>query len=407
MSNVIAGLDLGSELIRVAVGQVQPDNQIHIIGAAEGPSEGISKGVITSIEDTVSSISGAMERAERMVGLPLDSAFVGISGTHIISQDSHGVIAVARADGEIREDDVERALEAAQTVATPPNYEILHVVPRSFIVDNQRGIKDPIGMTGIRLEVDAQIIEGLSSQIKNLTKCLARAGVTIDDLVFTVLATSEAVLVRRQKELGVGVINLGDTTVGMTVFEEGDILTAKVLPIGSRHITSDIAIGLRISLDLAETIKLNYGSTLPGEISKSEEINLKELSETEEAVVSKKHVAEIIYARVEEIFKMVDAELKAIGRSGKLPAGIILTGAGAKLPGLAEVAKKTFKLPASIGYPQSIVCTIDKVNDPAFTTAVGLVLWGRHFYKKGGLARLPGVGGMGKRVRKWFKSLLP
>lgn len=402
--NIITGLDLGSCLTRAVVGQ-ESGGKVHIIGAAEGPSEGISKGVITSIEDTISSISGCMEKAEKMVGLALDSAFVGISGSHIISQDSRGVVAIARADGEIREDDIERALEAAQTVATPANYEILHVIPRSFTVDNQRGIKDPVGMTGIRLEVDAQIIEGLSSQIKNLTKCLYRAGVGIDELVFTILATSEAVLTRRQKELGVGVVNLGNTTVGMAVFEEGDILTAKVLPIGCRHITSDIAIGLRIPLDLAEKIKLNYGSTLPGEIAKSEEINLKELDENEEAVVSRKHVAEIIQARVDEIFKMVDDELKAVGRSGKLPAGIILTGAGAKLPGLVEEAKKQFKLPASIGYPLEIATAIDKVNDPAFTTAVGLVLWGAR-WRRAVSPKVP-LGGLTRIVRRWFRSLLP
>lgn len=403
--NFITGIDLGSGTIRIAVGQTHSDGDLHIIGVAESLSEGVSKGVITSIEDTVASISHCLEKAERMIGSSIEHAYVGISGTHIISQESRGVIAISRPDGEIKEDDVERVLEAAQTVATPPNYEILHVIPRSFTVDNQPGIKDPVGMTGVRLEVDTQIILGLSSQVKNLIKCFYRVGIGIDELVFTILATAEAVLNKRQKELGVAVVNLGNTTTGLVVFEEGDILTAKVLPVGSRHITSDIGIGLRIPLDLAEVIKLNYGTALPESVSKNEEISLKDLDKHEEGKVSRKQVAEIIEARSEEIFKLVDKELQAIGRSGKLPAGIILTGAGAKLAGLTETAKRIFKLPASIEYPQGFISGIDKIYDLSFSTAVGLVIWGRGSQR---MASKRIIGSeFGQKIKNWLKSLLP
>jgi cell division protein FtsA len=350
-----------------------------------------------------------LEKAERMTGIPIEHAFVSINGTHINSQDSHGVIAVAKSDGEIKEDDVERVVEAAQAVATPPNYEILHVIPRNFTVDNQRGIKDPVGMTGIRLEVDAQIIQGLSGQIKNLTKCIYRTGVDIDDLVLGVLASAESSVTKRQRDLGVAVVNLGSATTSLMVFEEGDVLHTKILPVGSGHITNDIAIGLRTSIDLAEKIKLQFGSGLPQEINKREEINLSEIEGGENATVSRKHIAEIIEARLEEIFKMVDKELQKIDRSGLLPAGIVLTGGGAKLEGLEEVAKKEFRLPCSIGYPQDFVSAIDKINDPAFTTALGLISWGAGLEQKTGfnLPRFSSIQDVTKKMKGWFKSLLP
>ncbi len=412
---ILTGLDIGSSTIRVVVGQVNPhDNKIHVLGAAENPAEGVNKGAITSIEDAVSSISGALEKAERMTGIPIEHAFVGINGSHITSQDSHGVIAVSKSDGEIREEDVERVIEAAQAVATPPNYEILHVVPRSFTVDNQKGVKDPIGMTGIRLEVDAQIIQGLTSQIKNITKCIYRTGIDIDDLVLGVLASAESALTKKQKDLGVCLLNIGGATTSLLVFEEGDVLHTAILPVGSSHITNDIAIGLRTSIELAEKIKIEHGSALPGEISKRDEINLEEIDSREEGVVSKKHVSEIIEARCEEIFKMADKELQKVDRSGLLPAGVILTGGGAKLPGLVEVAKQQFKLPASLGYPRDLGSTaVDKVNDLNYSTAIGLLYWGLGLFGQGGddrrmsMPKFSSVTDATTKMKKWFKSLIP
>ncbi len=412
----IAGLDIGSTTIRLVVGQKSqyPDKPVHIIGAAEVEAEGVNRGAISSIEDAVSSISACLDKAERMTGVPIKSAWVGISGSHITSQSSRGVVAVGRSDGEINEEDVERAIEAARTVATPPNYEILHVIPKSFSVDGQIGIKDPVGMTGVRLEVETQIIQALSSQVKNLTKAVYRPGIDIDDLVLSILATAEAVLTGRQKELGVAVVDIGGSTTKMAVFEEGDLVHTAVLPVGSDHITSDIAIGLRIAIDTAEKIKLEYGSAVGSASAKREEINVGELEGGENNYVSKKYIFEIIEARVEEILDKIDTELKKIDRSGKLPAGIVLTGAGSKLNGLVEVVKKTLRLPATIGKPVGVTSAIDKVNDPGFATAVGLVLWGNQLEGRnsGGsifkiFAKLPSPKALFDRLKGFGRKIIP
>lgn len=409
---IIVGLDVGSTAVRLAVGQLVPSGEkteLHIIGAAEAPSEGVHRGVVTSIEDVVSSISSCLERAERMTGLPIKSAWVGISGSHIISEESKGVIAVSKPDGEISEEDVERAIEAARTVATPLNYEILHVIPKNYTVDGQVGIKDPIGMTGVRLEVDTQIIQGLSAQIKNLTKAVYRTGLDIDDLVLSILATAEAVVTERQKELGVAVLNMGGATTSLVIFEEGDILDIAVLSIGSEHVTADVAIGLRTSIDVAEKLKLDYGSALPKDVGKKEELDLFDLGEAGHEVISRKYACEIIEARAEEILMKVDEIFKKLGRSGMLPAGVVLTGGGSKLPGLVELAKRKLRLPAALGYPLNLTSVTDKINDLSFAAAIGLVRWGAMSTQSGSgkLENLISHFGSVGKVKKWVKSLMP
>lgn len=409
---IITGLDIGSTSVRVVVGRRSLEEDLRVIGVAEVPSRGVNRGSITSIEEAAESISACIEKAERIVGLPIESVWVGTSGTHITSQESKGVVAVSKINGEINEEDVGRAIEAARAIATPPNYEILHVIPKNFSIDEQRGIKDPIGMTGIRLEVDTQIIQGLSANIKNLQKCVHQVGLEIEDLVLSILATAEAVLTNRQKELGVAVADIGGSTTSLAVFEEGDVLHTAVLPIGSEHITSDIAIGLRTSIDLAEKIKLDIGSASPKEINKKEEIDLAELG-GEEGLVSKKYIAEIIEARAEEIFERINRELRKIDRSGLLPVGIILTGGGAKLPGIIEVAKRKLKLPAALGYPVKLTSVIDKIHDLSFSTALGLVLWGDQLQENHGgylgktVARLGSMNKVIDRIKNLFKSIKP
>lgn len=412
--NIISGLDIGSNSIRLAVGQRIGDDQkrCHIIGVAESSAEGISRGVITSIDEAVSSVSACLDKAERITGIPLERVWVGISGNHIISQESKGVVAISKPNGEITESDIERSVEAARAVATPPNYEILHVIPKSFTVDGQAGIRDPRGMTGIRLEVDTQIVQGLSSQIKNITKAIYRTGLEIEDLVLSILGTSEAVLNSRQKQLGCVVINIGGSTTSLAVFEEGDVLHTAILPIGSEHITSDIAIGLRVSIDTAEKVKLEYGTALSKDINKRDEVNIGELSGSDNNFVSRKYIAEIIEARVEEIFNRIDAELKKIDRSGSLPAGAVLTGGGAKLANLIDAAKNCLRLPASLGYPLDITSTTDKVNDVIYSTAVGLVLWGMQMQNQkpqnfGGIFSGLRLKDISKKVKKFFKSFAP
>ncbi len=416
MSNdsLFAGIDIGSTAVRIAVGQKMPASEkgaIHIVGAAESVSEGINRGVINSIEDAVSSVSACIEKVERTTGMPIGSAWISISGSHVNMIESKGVVAVSRADGEIREEDIERAVEAAQTVATPVNYEIIHVIPRNFAVDSQQDIKDPLGMSGIRLEVDTQIIQGLTSHIKNLTKCVYRTGANIERLVLGVLATAEVVASPKQKELGVAVVNLGGASASMAVFERGDILHVASIPLGSDHITADVAIGLRTSIDVAERVKLQYASSLPKTFGKKDMIDLKELGVQDTEEVSLKYVSQIVEARCEELLEKIDKELKAIGRSGLLPAGVIFTGGGAKLPGLVELAKEKLRLPVELGYPVGMTSITDRVNDLAFSSAIGLVQWGANEIPNesqgnGVLGRYRPVEKMTKSIKKIFGAMV-
>ncbi len=418
--NIIAGLDIGSTAIRLVVGQKtnnQTGETIQILGAVSVPAQGISKGVVNSIEDTASSISACLEKAERLIGIPVSSVWVGINGPNLKCEKSRGVVAVARSDNEITEDDMERAIEAAQALSVPPNYEILHVIPVKFTVDNQEGVKDPIGMTGVRLEVETIIIQGLSSQIKNLTKAIYRTGLEIEDLVLSPLAAAEVVIGAKQKELGSALVNIGSTTTSLAVFEEGELLHAAVLPIGSEHITADVAIGLRCPINLAERIKLEYGSARADKFTKKDEIDISDLAreeniEEENMIISKKYVAEIIQARVEEIFEKVDNEFKKVDRSGMLPAGVFLIGAGAKLPDLVDIAKAKLRLPASLGSNKNLTLNLDKVNDLSFLNTLGLVVWGSHTseIKGGRKLKWPTGGSVDKtveKIKKWFGSLIP
>ncbi len=382
--NIIAGLDIGSTAIRLVIGQQTPSptgDELQIIGAVSVPTIGVNRGIVNSIEETTSSISACLEKAERLVGVPINSVWVSINDPHIKCERSKGVVAVGRSDGEITETDVNRAIEAARALAVPVNYEILHVIPIKFSVDNQADVKDPIGMNGIRLEVETLIVQGLSTQIKNLTKAIYRTGLEIEDLVLAPLAASEAVLSTKQKELGVALINLGSSTTSLAVYEERNLIHTAILPIGAEHITADIAIGLRCPINLAERIKKEFGQAVPSEISKKDEIDVTELVKEEEinddiSLVSRKYVAEIINARVEEIFEKVDTEFKKIDRSGMLPAGVIFVGGGAQLDGLVESTKKKLRLPAAVGEAKNVNVVIDKVKNPEFLSALGLVIWG-------------------------------
>ncbi|MFH1145653.1 MAG: cell division protein FtsA [bacterium] len=405
-SSTITGLDIGSSHIRTVVAQVSSEyEQPQILAVSASPSEGIHKGAVTSLDDAVTSISVALEQAERLAGCPIERAVVGLSSHHLTSQLSRGVVAVAKADGEIREMDIDRVLQAAQAVSVPPNYEILHVIPKSYRVDHQEGVKDPLGMTGIRLEVEAQLILGLTSQIKNLTRAIYRTGVDIDDLVLGILACAEAVLDKQQKELGVGLVNIGASTTNVAVFEEGELMEVAVIPVGSGHITADIAIGLRVAIDVAEKIKLAEGSAVPDELSKRDEILLSKYDPNEKDRVAKKQVAEIIEARLEEIFSLVQKELAKVNRNGMLPAGLVFTGGGAKLPDLISAARSYFKLPASLGQSKDTPSISEQLYDPEYATAYGLILWGLKHRAR--LSPRRGAGPTMKTIKEWLKNLLP
>ena len=409
---MIVGLDVGTTTTRVVVAVRSPENEKpSVLGIGMVASSGIQKGVVTDVEETIQSMSNALDQAEQMTGIPIERATVSIGGAHVSSQNSRGVIAVSRADGEISEDDVTRVVNAAQAISIPSNREILHVVPQQFVVDSQDGITDPLGMTGVRLEVDTHIIEGSAPFIKNLTKCVYQAGVTVEDLVYAPLSVAKAVLSKRQRELGVVLVDLGGGTTNIAVFEENRLLQTATLPIGSMHITNDVAIGLRSSIDVAEKIKVELGTAIPDEVKKTQIINLKHMDEQEEETeIPRRHVAEIIEARLSEIFSMVNKELKSVQRSGLLPAGVVLTGGGSKMHGVVELAKKELRLPAQLGYPQSLPGFVDDVNDPAWATVMGLIFHTMDNQQANTHSSIPSLSVVGPtvtKIRGWFRSLMP
>lgn len=405
---IVASLDIGSSKIRTVVGTLDETSQApNIIGVGIAPSTGLRKGAVIDVEETINSISASLEDAERMAGEPINVVFLGIGGNHIESINSKGVIAIAQDENEITEADVDRALEAAQAVTIPPNRRILRIIPKAFTVDEQKGIKYPVGMSGIRLEVEAHIVTGLIPTIKNIEKCVLQAGVDINDIIPNSLAAAEAVLSKRQKELGVVVIDIGCGGTAVSVFEDGTILHTAMIPVGGENVTNDIAIGLRTSIDTAEKIKIEYGSCLPGEVGERETIDLSLLSKIDTHTVSKKQMCSILEARFQEIFMLVKDELSKIHRDGMLPAGVILTGAAVKIPGIIDLARETLNLPVQIGFPQNYDGVVDKIDDPAYATAIGLLIWGSKFegrpYGTKSINLKKSVG----TLKKWFKGLIP
>ena len=377
--NIVAGIDIGSTSIKTVIAeQIYGEETMRIIGVSTAPSFGMRRGVIIDAMEVSKAIEQSLTAAERMSGAQLKKVVTNIGGAEIAFQQTKGVIAVGRADGEVTEDDIERVLREAQAVPLPMNDEIVHVIPKKYRLDDHDNIKDPLGMRGVRLEVSALVIQSSSTQIKNITKCAQQLGIEIEDIVLEPIAAGTAVLSKKQKELGVVLINLGGGTTSLAVYEEGDLLHTAIIPVGSGHITNDIAIGLRTSVDIAEKIKLEYGSAQTEGVSKKEGIDLAQLDSQEDGIVSRHHLAEIIEARMEEIFELVLKELKLIGKAGLLPAGAVLVGGGAKMPHIVELAKDKLKLPVQLGFPSGFGGILDKIDDPSFATVSGMVIWGKH-----------------------------
>ncbi len=410
--NIIIGLDIGTSKVRVVVASIKDNEEKpKIIGVGEAFSDGMRKGTIINLDGVAENIKKAVEQAELNSGITIQSVYLSIGGSHINIRENKGLVAVSRADLEVSEEDILRVIDSASAISLPPNREIIHVITRNFKLDNEGDIQDPLGMTGARLEVDALIIDGLSPHIKNLTKCVSGLGIKINGLVLNVLAASASVLSKRQKELGVLVLDLGGGTSAIAVYEEGNLIYTHVLPVGSAHVTSDIAIGLRTTIDLAEKIKLQYGSAIPVEIKKNDSISMAELDEGEEGEINRREVAKIIEARVQEIFDLVNKELRKIGKQRLLPAGVVLVGGGSLMPGIVDLAKREFGLPAQLGFPTEVNSVIEKVNDPAFATATGLIVWAiRTEDKKGQKLVLPGISSASRTVsiiKKWLRAFWP
>lgn len=410
--NLIVGLDVGTTKVAVCVGQVN-EGLINILALTKTVNNGLRKGVVVDIEECVSAISGALEQAEKTAGVQLNHAVVGIGGAHIIVTSSKGVIAISRPDGEIVSSDIERVVEAARVIALPPNREILHVIPLQYIVDGQEGVKDPTGMTGLRLEVEALVIGGNTSAIKNLSKCVYQSGLQIDTLTFTQLASAKVLLNKKQRENGVMLVDFGGGTTSIAVFEEDELIHSAILPVGSLHITNDLAIGLRISLEAAEKIKIEQGCADKELIKDSEKVDLNKYDPNEDQKVDKKMIAEIIEARLNEIFGLVKDELKSIGRDGMLPAGVVLTGGGSLLGKIVPFAKEEMNLPVALGIPLlESTGAVDKTDNPVYAASIGLMfegIEGRHApASKTSKIQLPqNFSGVFDKVKDTLKQLLP
>ncbi|MCA9388716.1 cell division protein FtsA [Candidatus Berkelbacteria bacterium] len=411
--DTIFGLDIGTTKVSATLAQLG-ESGIEILAMAKVTNTGLRKGQVVDIGETVSSISAVLEDIERIAQIPAQNAIVSIGGAHIETISSKGVIAVARPDGEITPQDVDRVLEASRAVAMPANREIIHVLPRSFTVDAESGIIDPVGMTGIRLEVEAHVISCASAAVKNLVRAVNQAGLQIQDLVFSPLASAEFALNKRQKESGVVLIDIGAGTTSVAVYEEGDLVHATILPVGSMHITHDIAIGLKTSIDLAEAVKIRYGNALKDNVRDVDTIDLTVLDPKELQRPKAKYVAEIVEARLGELFLMIKEELSKIGKDGTLPAGAILTGGGSQLNGLVSYAKQSLHLPVKRGVPLAeYPGNVDKLDDPTYATSIGLILWAMGHQslteissspKKMSFDSMEGVVG---KAKDFFKQLLP
>lgn len=417
-NNIITSIDLGSSLVRCVIADVSDeDGQIRILGAGTVESAGMRRGAVVDIADAADVISAAVEKAEMMSMMQVKSAMVSIGGAGLTIESTKGVIAVGRADGEVTEDDVARVINAAQSIAVPANKEIIHVIPKSFRLDDQMDINDPVGLQGVRLEVDAVVVEAPGNHVKNLTHAMERADIAIEDFIIEPLAAAESVLTKKQKELGVVLINLGASTTSLAVFEEGELVYTAIVPIGSDFITNDIAIGLRTSIDTAERIKFEYGSAVFDSANQGGQIDLSQIDPREEGLIPHSHVIEIINARLEEIFDLVRKELQGIGKDQLLPAGAVLTGGGVNLPGVTEFAKRELKLPIQIGRPENLLGVMDKVDDPSYATVVGLILWAMddmHYYGGGNKFSSGILGAVSggakdsvKSVGSWLGKFLP
>lgn len=390
---VVVGVDIGTSKIVTVIAKV--DENISILGVAEVKAQGIRKGQIVDIEDAVAAINQALEGAERMAGYSVSHVIVSIGGGHIESQNSKGVVAVSTPQGEITRNDIVRVIDAAKAISLPSSREIIHVLPRNYTVDGQEGIKDPIGMTGTRLEVDTHLISANSTSLRNLEKALSEVGVDVTNIVFSGYASSLSVLSDTEKELGVVLVDIGAGTTDISVYVEGSVAYSSVLPIGARHITNDLAIGLRVSLESAEKIKLFLSQKAAAkkalrpehleeerpsktDLAKADEIDLGALNLSEELrkVSQKTLVDGIIRPRLNEIFTMVGLEVKKSGYGGQTPAGLVITGGGAQTVGITDAAKRMLAMPVRIGQPTGMKGIIDEVQTPNFATAVGLLIYG-------------------------------
>lgn len=422
---IIVGIDVGSSKIATLIASYSKDDSLTVIGVSTIPARGLRKGQVVDIDEAVKSIGEGVEAAERMAGVSVSSAFIVVGGSHISSVNSRGVVAVAGGENEISEEDVKRVTEAARAISIPSSREIIHVIPRDFIVDSQEGIKDPVGMTGIRLEVETHIVTGATTSMRNLAKCIQQIGIDVEGLVFSGLASAESSLTDTEKELGVALIDIGGGTTDVSLFVDGSIAHSVVIPIGGKNITNDLAIGIRGSLEDAEKIKLELSSSnkkREEEFEDEEERNAKKkdvidlsalgLSEELGTLSRKTLVDGIIKPRLTEIFTLIGMEIKRSGYAGLLPAGVVVTGGSAETIGISQIGKEVLRMPVRIARPTGLTGLIDEISSPAYSSLVGAILYGSKVSTVSSGMNLPLVNGgsvlnLFKKVFNWFRSFLP
>ncbi|HWH37977.1 MAG TPA: cell division protein FtsA [Candidatus Limnocylindrales bacterium] len=406
---VLVAIDVGTSKMVVLIGEVTRDGSLTIIGKGAPPSAGLKKGVVINIDQTVSSIRAAREQAERLSGYRVESAIVGVGGNHVESENSRGAVAVSGPRREVSHEDIERATEVARAVTIPSNREVLHVLPRGFVVDGQEGVKDPLGMSAVRLEVETHIVHASATAVQNLTKCVERSEVRIDELVASSLASADAVLTETERELGVAVADFGAGTIDLALFLDGSPFHAAVLPLGGNNVTNDVAIGLKTSLAAAEALKISHGAADPTLVGKDEQVNVEDIGEGVGRTASRMELASIIEARMREVFEKIGEEIERAGNRGMLPAGLVLTGGAAQLAGTAELGREVLQMPVRVAGPTGVGGLTDHLLTPAYSTSIGLLLWGARTvrgYEPLRFESAPSAGAMG-RLRDWFRGLFP
>jgi cell division protein FtsA len=413
---IVVGIDAGSTKVTTIVAEITRRESVHVLGVGVAPSRGITKGVVVDIEKTMDSIAASVEKAERVSGCKVVSAYAGIAGTHVASLNNRGVVAISRPEHTITEDDVGRAMEAARVITVPSNREILHAIPRHFVVDGQEDIRNPVGMLGYRLDVEAHIVTGAVTSIQNLVKCFHEVGIDVDQLVLQSLAAGEAVLADEEKEMGVVLVDVGGGTTELAIFLEGSVAHTAIIPVGGEHITNDIGVRLRTSFPEADEIKIRHAHALAADVDEEESVEVARLGRSQVESVPRVQVCEVVEARLHETFLLVQQEIQRAGFSGRLPAGMVLVGGTAELSGIVDLASEVLQLPVRAGAPRGMYGLVETVTGPAYATSVGLVLWGARYADPVFVSRPSArrderssvdAQHVGGRIKGWLRAILP
>ncbi|MEH6564179.1 MAG: cell division protein FtsA [Halopseudomonas sp.] len=403
-SRMIVGLDIGTSKVVALVGEIGADGQLEIVGIGSHPSRGLKKGVVVNIESTVQSIQRAIEEAELMAGCQIHSVFAGIAGNHIRSLNSNGIVAIR--DREVVQADIERVLDAGQAVAIPADQKVLHILPQEYVIDNQEGVREPLGMSGVRLEAKVHLVTCALNAVQNIEKCIRRCGLEVEDVILEQLASSYAVLTEDEKELGVCLVDIGGGTTDIAIFTEGAIRHTAVIPIAGDQVTNDIAMALRTPTQYAEEIKIRYACALAKLAGPEETIKVPSVGDRPPRDLSRQALAEVVEPRYDELFTLIQAELRRSGFEDMIPAGIVMTGGTAKMEGAIELAEEIFHMPVRLGFPQEFKGLTDVVRNPIYATSVGLLHYGIKHH--GEQSNSPSDSGskvpMVERVKKWFQG---